>query len=51
MKKGVKLQFLNIVWHNIIKNMYEKEEYKKNRLNMPKTKHFQDFRIFFAKWL
>jgi hypothetical protein len=23
------LQFLNIVWHNIISKVYEKEEYKK----------------------
>ena len=27
MKNGGNLQFLNIVWHNIIRNMYEKEEY------------------------
>ena len=26
-EKGGNLQFLNNVWHNIIKNMYKKEEY------------------------
>jgi hypothetical protein len=32
--------------------MYEKEEYiKKNRINLPRIQHFQDFRIFFTKWL
>jgi hypothetical protein len=52
MKKLANLEFLNIVRHNIIRNMYEKEEYsKKNRLKMPKIQHFSDFRIFFTKWL
>ena len=35
MKKGENLQFLNIVWHNIIRNMYEKEKYDNNK----KVKH------------
>jgi hypothetical protein len=26
-ENGGNLQFLNVVWHNIIINMYEKEEY------------------------
>jgi hypothetical protein len=32
MKNGEHLLFINIVWHNIIRNMYEKEEYNKQKM-------------------
>jgi hypothetical protein len=31
-KNGGNMQFLNIVWHDIVRNMYEKEEYNKTKI-------------------